>query len=100
MRSEEADWLFFDEAEVDEFVEGFADLANERAAGHWYNDVVGETPAELFGDLVAYGLRAFGVVGAKVYVDEAPRVFVGDLGAEAVDVVVVAVDADETRTVD
>jgi hypothetical protein len=54
----------------------------------------------LLGDLVAYGLGAFGVVGAEVDVDEAPGVLVGDLGAEAVDVVVVAVDADETRTVD
>ncbi len=97
--TEEADWLFFDEAEVDEFVEGLANFADERAAGHGDDDVVGETPAELLGDLVAYGLGAFGVVGAEIYVDEAPGVFVGDLGAEAVDVVVVAVDADEARTV-
>jgi hypothetical protein len=81
--SEEADRLVFDQAEVDELLEGLADLANERAAGHGDDDVVGQTPAELLGDLVADRLRAFGVVGA-----------------EAVDVVVVAVDADETRTVD
>jgi hypothetical protein len=54
----------------------------------------------LLGDLVAYGLGAFGVVGAEVHVDEAPGVLVGDLGAEAVDVVVVAVNADKTRTID
>ena len=81
-------------------MECFADLADERAAGHGDDDVVGETPAELLGDLVADGLRAFGVVGAEVDVDEAPGVLVGDLGAEAVDVVVVAVDADEARAVD
>ncbi len=98
--SEEADRLFFDEAEVDELVEGLANFADERAASHGDDDVVGETPAELLGDLVAYGLGAFGVVGAEVDVDEAPGVLVGDLGAETVDVVVVAVDADETRTVD
>jgi hypothetical protein len=48
----------------------------------------------LLGDLEALGFAAFGVVGAEVDVDEAPGVFVGDLGAEAVDMVVVAVDAD------
>ena len=100
LRSEEADGLVFDEAEVDELVEGLADFADERAAGHGDDDVVGQTPAELLGDLVADGLGAFGVVGAEVDVDEAPVVLVGDLGAEAVDVVVVAVDADEARAVD
>ena len=64
------------------------------------DDVVGQAPAELLGDLVADGLRAFGVVGAEVDVDEAPVVLVGDQRAEAVDVVVVAVDADEARAVD
>ena len=77
--SEEADGLVFDEAEVDELLEGLADLADERAAGHGDDDVVGQTPAELLGDLVADGLRAFGVVGAEVDVDEAPVVLVGDL---------------------
>src|SRR5439155_9895612 len=43
--SEEADWFFFDEAEVDELVEGFADFSDERAAGHGDDYVVGETPA-------------------------------------------------------
>ena len=100
LRAEEADRLVFDQAEVDELVEGLADLADERAAGHGDDDVVGQTPAELLGDLVADGLRAFGVVGAQVHVDEAPVVLVGDQRAEAVDVVVVAVDADQARAVD
>ena len=73
------DGLGFDQAEVDEFVEGFADFADERAAGHGDDDVVGQAPAELLGDLVADGLGAFGVVGAEVDVDEAPVVLVGDL---------------------
>ena len=45
-------------------------------------------------------LGAFGVVGAQVDVDESPVEPVGDLRAEAVDVVVVAVDADDARAVD
>src|SRR5258708_23839320 len=43
--SEEADGFFFDEAEVDEFVEGFTNFADERAAGHGDDYVVGGTPA-------------------------------------------------------
>ncbi len=54
----------------------------------------------MLGYLVADGFGAFGVVGAKVDVDEAPGVLVGDEGAEAVYVVVVAVDADEACSVD
>ncbi len=98
--SEEANRLLFDEAEVDEFVEGFANFSDQRAAGHGDDDVVRKTPAELFGDLIADGLRTFGVVGAEVYVDEPPGVLVGNLGAEAIDVIVVAVDADQARAVD
>ncbi len=54
----------------------------------------------LLGDLVANGLGTFSIVRAKVDVDEAPGVFVSDLGAEAVDVVVVSIDADEAGPVD
>ena len=46
------------------------------------------------------GLGAFGVVGAQIDVDEAPFEAVGDLRAEAIDVVVVAVDAHDARAVD
>ena len=46
------------------------------------------------------GLRAFGVVRAQVDVDESPLEAVGDLGAEAVDLVVVAVDANDARAID
>ena len=100
LRAEEADGLVFDQAERDQLIEGLADLADQRAAGHRADDVVGQAPAELLGDLVADGLRALGVVGAQVHVDEAPVVLVGDQRAEAVDVVVVAVDADQPRAVD
>ena len=75
-------------------------FADKRTAGHGDDDVVGEAPAELLGDLVADGLGAFGVVGPEVDVDEAPLVLVGDEGAEAVDVVVVTVDADQAGAVD
>src|SRR5260370_33061187 len=80
-------------------MEGLADLADQRAAGHRNDDIVGETPSELLGDLVAYGLRALGVVGAKIYVDQTPVVLVRNQRAEAVDVVVVAVDANKARAV-
>ena len=43
--TEEADGLFFYEAEVDEFVEGLADFSDERAPSHGDDDVVGETPS-------------------------------------------------------
>ena len=80
LRSEEAHRrLGFDQAEEDELVEGLADFADQGAAGHGHDDVVGQAPAELLGDLVADGLRAFRVVGAQVDVDEAPVVLVGDL---------------------
>ena len=100
LRAEEADRLVFDQTERDQLIEGLADLADQRAAGHGDDDVIRQAPAELLGDLVADGLRALGVVGAQVDVDEAPVVLVGDQGAEAVDVVVVAVDADQARAVD
>ena len=62
--------------------------------------MLGRAPAELLGDLVAEGLAAFGVIRAHVDVDEGPGVLVGELGAEAVDVVVVAVDGDKRGAVD
>ena len=76
------------------------DFADEGASGHGDDDVIWEPPAELFGDLEAYGFGALSVVGAEIDVDEAPVVLVSDESAEAVDVVVVAVDADEASAVD
>ena len=45
-------------------------------------------------------LGALGVVGPQIHVHEAPAVFARDLGTEAVDLVVRAVDADDLRAVD
>ena len=69
-------------------------------------DAIGQTtrsgrrPAELLDRLVGEGLRALRVVGAQVDVDERPRALLAELGAEPVDVVVVAADADQVRPVD
>ena len=62
--------------------------------------VLRQPPAELLDDLEAERLGALGVVGAQVDVGEAPAVLVGDLRAEAVDVVVVAADRHQLRLVD
>ena len=45
-------------------------------------------------------LRALGVIRAQVHVHETPAVFAGDFGAEAVDLVVGAVDADDVGAID
>jgi len=100
LRAEEFYWLGSDPAEKYEFVERFGDFADERSAGHGNDHVIGKSPAELFGDFVAVRFGAFGVVGAEVDVNEAPLEAVGDLRAEAIDVVVVAVDADDAGAVD
>ena len=68
------------------------------AIGH--DDVVGRLPAELLGGLERERLRALGVVRAHVDVHERPLVHAGELGAQAVDVVVVAVDRDDVAAVD
>ena len=46
------------------------------------------------------GLRAFGIIGPQIHIDEAPLEAVGNLRAQPVDVVIVAVDAHDTGTVD
>ncbi|CAB4689100.1 unannotated protein [freshwater metagenome] len=71
-------------------------LGQLGAGGHRDDDLVGQAPAELLGDLVAQGLGALGVVGTDVDVDERPAVLLaGDLGGQLVDVVVVALDGDQ-----
>src|SRR5207237_8965437 len=72
----------------------------EGAGGHRGDDVLGGAPSKLLGDLVGEGLSASGVGGAHVDLDEGRGVLVGELGAEAVDVVVVAIDGDEGGAVD
>ena len=61
---------------------------------------VRRAPAELLGDLVRERLGALGVVRAHVDVHERPVALARQLGAEAVDVVVVAPDLHEVRPVD
>ena len=85
---------------VAQLFESLEDARQQRAAGDGRDDVTGEAPAELLGDLEAVGLRALGVVGAQVDVREAPLVLVRHLRAQPVHVVVVAADGDDARPVD
>src|SRR6266851_4424332 len=73
---------------------------SKRARLRFTPSEIGERPAELLGNFVAVRFRAFGIVGAQVDVDETPLETVGDLRAEAVDVIVVAVDAHDARAID
>jgi hypothetical protein len=91
---------FVDQAEFLQFVEALPDLAVQRARGQRHDAVVRRLPAQLLRHLVAERLRAFGVVRAHVDVDEGPLVLVAQLGAEAVHVVVRAVDRNEVRAID
>ena len=85
-----------DEPDESELGETLVDLGEETPRGDRHDDVVRESPAELLGHLEGERLGALGVVGAEVDVDERPfLVFVDDLGAEAVDLVVGAVDGDD-----
>src|SRR5271156_160398 len=43
--------LGFDPSQRYEFFEGFSDFADQRTAGHRADNVVGQAPAELLGDL-------------------------------------------------
>ena len=72
----------------------------QRAAGDRRDDVAREAPAELFCNLEAVGLGAFGVVGAQVDVGESPLIPIRDLRAQPVHVVVVATHGDDARLVD
>ena len=92
--------LALDQAEVDPLLEAAAELGEQRARGDRADDPVGQLPAELLDGLVGERLRALGVVGAQVDVDEGPGPGLGELGAEPVDVVVVAADADQVGPVD
>ena len=89
----------FDEPDGGQFLVGLVDLRQQRAAGHRHHGVPGRAPAQLLRDLEAHRLGAFGVVGPQVHVDEAPAVFARDLRAQAVDLIVSAVDADDARAV-
>ena len=68
-----------------------------EAIGH--DDVVGQPPAQLLRGLEPERLRALRVVGTHVHVDERPRQRLGDLAAQTVHLVVVALDRDDLRPV-
>ena len=92
--------LALDQAEVEPLLEAAAELGEQRAGGDRADDPVRQLPAELLDRLVGERLRALRVVGAQVDVDEGPRARLGELGAEPVDVVVVAAHADQVGPVD
>ena len=83
-----------------QFVERLVDLADQAAAGHRADDVLRRPPAELLGDLEAERLRPLGVERPQVDVDEAPAVLERHLGAETIDLVIGALDADDLGAVD
>ena len=91
--------LLVEDADFDKFLVGLVDLGEERAAGHRDDGVAWEFPAELFGNFEAHALGSLGVVGAEIHIHKAPAVFSGDLGAEAVYLVVGTFDADDLRAV-
>ena len=87
--------LLVEDADFNKFLVGFVDLGEERAAGHRDDCVAWELPAELLGDFEAHAFGSLRVVGAEVHIHKAPAVFAGDLGAEAVHLIVGAFDADD-----
>ena len=99
LAADEADVAWRDPAQLDQLLERAGDAGDHRARRDRGHDDVGEPPAERLGDLVGERLAALGVVRAEVDVDRAPAELVGDLEAQAVDVVVGAVDRDDRRAV-
>ncbi len=92
--------LLLDRADRDQLTERPVDL-REQSAPHaiGHHHVVGQTPAELLGGLEPERLGALGVVGAHVHVHERPWQCLGDLAAETVHLVVVALDRDDLGAV-
>ena len=89
-----------DQADLAPLADPAGDLGEQRPRGDRADDPAGQLPAELLDGLEGDRLRALGVVGAQVDVDEGPRVLLGELGAEPVDVVVGAPHADQLGAVD
>src|SRR5215204_4045451 len=93
--------LVLHQPERDELLERLVDLGQLRAGRDRDDNLVGQAPAELLGDLIAERLRPLGIERAHVDVDERPALlFTRDLRGELVDVVIVAVDGDEVFGVD
>ena len=68
-------------------------------AGHRHNHVVRQSPSQLFGDFKSHGLRAFRVIRTQIHIDEAPSVFVRDLRAQPIHLVVAARNANQLRAI-
>ena len=100
LRTVDREVALLHDAEIDELLVGLVDLGEQGARGHADHGVAGKLPAELFGDFKTHCLGSLRVVGAEVHVDEAPSVFTGDLGAEAVHLIVGPADADHIGSVD
>ena len=83
-----------------QLLETLLDLGEQRSARDRHDDMVGGLPSELLGGLEREGLRSLRVVGPHVDVHERPLVQPGELRAQAVDVVVVAVDGNDVAAVD
>ncbi len=93
--------LLGQEAHLAQLGEPLGHLGQLAARPDGDHDVVRGLPAQLLGDLEGQRLGALGVVGAHVDVDEGPaRALAGQLGAEAVDVVVGPLDGDDRPAVD
>src|SRR6202020_1797 len=88
------------EPELAPFLEAGGDFREQRARGDRNHAAVGQLPAQLLDDLERQRLRALRVVGAQVDVHERPVALGAQLRAEAVDVVVAALYADELGAVD
>src|SRR6185312_2654715 len=83
------------EAELNEFLERFFDFDDQRSAGHGADDVIRQSPAELFGDFVAESFRSLRIVRTQINVHEAPVMLVSNLRAEAVHLIIAAGYADQ-----
>src|SRR5581483_2077345 len=88
------------EAEFGEFLVTLVDFGQERAGSHADDGVFGNAPIELLDDLVAHALGTFSVIRAHIDIDEGPAKFAGNFGAQAIDFIVMALDADDRGAVD
>src|SRR5262245_6009901 len=88
------------ESDLAQFAEAAKNSRQERAASDRRNKVLREAPPTLLGHFEPDGLRPFGVVAAQVDVRKSPAELVCDLRTQAIDVVVVAANADDVRPED
>src|SRR5262249_49856390 len=99
LRAEKLHRLFLHPAKQNKFAECLRNFRDERTASHRNDDVVRKLPPKLLGDFVAVRFRSFGVVRPQINVNKAPLEAIRDLRTKTIDVVVVAVDANYTSSV-